>query len=76
MSEKTLNEGQNYTARSLETYLSENDAVLVSSNNSSLFKDPDREYKVVKEMEGFFEHKENEGSSGFTEKRTYYVEKV
>ena len=72
----TLKQGEHYTANELDSFVSTTDVVLLSSNASQLFSDPDREYKVVYELEGYFEHSANDGEKYFRDKRAYVVEKV
>lgn len=72
----TLKPGEHYKAKELDSFLSTTDIVLLASNASQLFSDPDREYKVVHEVEGFFEHSPDDGDKHFRDKRAYVVEKV
>ncbi|MBN8207864.1 hypothetical protein JI666_03775 [Bacillus sp. NTK071] len=72
----TLKQGEHYTAKELDSFVSTTDVVLFSSNASQLFSEPEREYKVVHEVEGFFEHSSDDGEKYFRDKRAYVVEKV
>ncbi|WP_347549948.1 hypothetical protein ABFG93_21085 [Pseudalkalibacillus hwajinpoensis] len=72
----TLKPGEHYTAKEIDSFVSTTNVVLLSSNASQLFSDPDREYKVVHEVEGFFEHSSDDGKKIFRDKRTHFVEKV
>ncbi|WP_273853581.1 hypothetical protein [Guptibacillus spartinae] len=72
----TLKPGEHYKAKELDSFVSTTDIVLLASNASQLFSDPEREYKVVHEVEGFFEHSADDGDKYFRNKRAYVVEKV
>ncbi|KGP72569.1 hypothetical protein [Pontibacillus yanchengensis] len=79
MTEKRLNTlkpGENYTAQELDSFVSTTDVVLLSNNDNQLFTDPEREYKVTMEFNGFFEHSSDDGEKYFREKKAYVVEKV
>ncbi|ASF40322.1 hypothetical protein SAMN05216353_11355 [Halobacillus alkaliphilus] len=68
--------GQNYLAKELDSFVSTTDVVVLSNNESQLFTDPERQYKVVDVFEGFFEHSAEDGEKYFREKKAYIVEKV
>nr|WP_242520350.1 hypothetical protein [Halobacillus kuroshimensis] len=68
--------GKNYKAKELDSFVSTTDVVVLSNNESQLFTEPEREYKVVDAFEGFFEHSSNDGEKYFRNKKTYIVEKV
>ncbi|SES36401.1 hypothetical protein [Salipaludibacillus aurantiacus] len=72
----TLKPGQHYLAKDLDSFISSTDAVLLSSNDNQLFTEPEREYKVVHEFTGFFEHSMEDGEKYFREKKAYVVEKA
>ncbi|SEB07082.1 hypothetical protein SAMN05421743_11521 [Thalassobacillus cyri] len=72
----TLKPGNNYSAQDLDSFVSTKDVLLLSNNGSQLFTEPDREYKVIHEFEGFFEHSSQEGEKYYREKKAYVVEKV
>ncbi|RBW69835.1 hypothetical protein [Bacillus taeanensis] len=72
----TLKPGENYSAKELDSFVSTTDVILVSSNTSELFSDPDREYKVTMELDGCFEHSSTNGEKQFRNKRVYVVEKT
>ncbi|WP_181349576.1 hypothetical protein [Thalassobacillus sp. CUG 92003] len=72
----TLKPEENYTAQELDSFVSTTDVVLLSNNGSQLFTEPDRQYKVTHEFEGFFEHYEEDGEKYYREKKAYLVEKV
>ncbi|WP_018922098.1 hypothetical protein [Salsuginibacillus kocurii] len=72
----TLKPGQHYTAQELDSFVSTTDVVLLSNNGNQLFTEPDREYKVVSEFEGFFEHSSTDGEKYFRDKKTYVVDKA
>ncbi|MFC3038682.1 hypothetical protein ACFOGI_00255 [Virgibacillus xinjiangensis] len=72
----TLKKGQHYTAKELDSFISTTDAVLLSNNENQLFTDPEREYKVTHELDGFFEHSEEDAEKHFREKKAYVVEKA
>ncbi|MTH55692.1 hypothetical protein GKZ89_20050 [Bacillus mangrovi] len=74
MSGAALKTNQHYTAEELDRYVSENDVILLSSNSGELFTDYNREYKVLMELEGYFEQSGNE--KAFREKRAYVLEKA
>ncbi|AIF45608.1 MULTISPECIES: hypothetical protein [Virgibacillus] len=76
LSVQTLKQGQNYTARELDNFVSTKDVVVLSNNENQLFTDPEREYKVVHEFEGFFEHSMEDAEKHFRNKKAYVVEKV
>ncbi|MFC0523809.1 hypothetical protein ACFFGV_09600 [Pontibacillus salicampi] len=79
MTEKRLNTlkpGEHYTAQELDSFVSTTDVVLLSSNENQLFTEPDREYKVTMELDGFFEHSSEDGEKYFRDKKTYVVEKA
>ncbi|WP_280771313.1 hypothetical protein [Salipaludibacillus daqingensis] len=71
-----LKQGQHYLAKDLDSFVSSTDVVLLSSNDSQIFSDPNREYKVIHEFDGFFEHSSDHGEKYFHEKKAYVVEKV
>ncbi|MCA1024053.1 hypothetical protein GLW04_14340 [Halobacillus litoralis] len=68
--------GKNYKAKELDSFVSTTDVVVLSNNESQLFTEPEREYKVVDTFEGFFEHSSDDGEKYFRNKKTYIVEKV
>ncbi|MFG6148108.1 hypothetical protein [Halobacillus sp. B23F22_1] len=68
--------GKNYTAKELDSFVSTTDVVLLANNESQLFTDPEREYKVTNVFEGFFEHSSDNGEKYFREKKAFIVEKV
>ncbi|WP_101843139.1 hypothetical protein [Halobacillus sp. Marseille-P3879] len=68
--------GKNYSAKELDSFVSTTDVVLLANNESQLFTDPDREYKVTDVFEGFFEHSSENGEKYFREKKAYVVEKA
>ncbi|MBH0230990.1 hypothetical protein LCL89_10985 [Halobacillus yeomjeoni] len=68
--------GQNYKAKELDSFVSTTDVVVLSNNESQLFTDPEREYKVVNAFEGFFEHSSEDGEKYYREKTAFVVEKV
>ncbi|GAB3806929.1 hypothetical protein [Virgibacillus kimchii] len=72
----SLKPGQNYKASDLDSFISTTEAVLLSSNGSQLFTEPDREYKVTNEFEGFFEHSQETAEKHYHEKKVYLVEKA
>lgn len=72
----SLKKGVQYLARDLDSFVSTTDVVLLSTNDSDLFTDPDREYVVTHEFNGFFEHSSEDGEKYFREKKAYVVEKV
>ncbi|MFB5660854.1 hypothetical protein [Alteribacillus sp. HJP-4] len=72
----TLKPGENYTAQELDSFVTTTDVALLSTNANQLFTDPDRQYKVVHEFEGFFEHSSDDGEKYFREKKAYVVEKA
>ncbi|TGB02245.1 hypothetical protein [Halobacillus salinus] len=79
MAEYRLSEvevGQNYKAKELDSFVSTSEVVLMSNNENQLFTEPEREYKVVNEFNGFFEHDDHEGEKYFREKKVYIVEKI
>ncbi|MGI8315633.1 hypothetical protein [Halobacillus mangrovi] len=79
MSQYRLSEvevGQNYKAKELDSFVSTTDVVVLSNNESQLFTDPEREYKVVDSFSGFFEHSSEDGEKYYREKQAYIVEKV
>ncbi|MFQ3544806.1 hypothetical protein Q7A53_11990 [Halobacillus rhizosphaerae] len=79
MNTKRLSEvevGRNYTAKELDSFVSTTDVVLISNNESQLFSEPEREYKVTQSFNGFFEHSSEDGEKYFREKKTVVVEKV
>ena len=71
-----LDIGENYTARELDSFVSTSDVVVVPSNGSQLFTEPEREYKATRKFEGFFEHSSENGEKYYREKTVYLVEKV
>lgn len=71
-----LETGQNYTAQELDSFVSTTDVILLSSNDSQLFTEPEREYKVMDTFSGFFEHSSENGEKYFREKKAYVVKKV
>jgi len=71
-----LNQGENYKAKDIDSFVNTTDAVILSTNANQLFTDPEREYKVTQEFEGFFEHSAEDGEKYFREKKAYVVEKV
>ncbi|GEN54319.1 MULTISPECIES: hypothetical protein [Halobacillus] len=68
--------GKNYKAKELDSFVSTTDVLVLSNNDSQLFTEPEREYKVVDSFEGFFEHSSEDGEKYFREKKAYVVEKV
>ncbi|MBN9655446.1 hypothetical protein GLV98_06190 [Halobacillus litoralis] len=68
--------GKNYKAKELDSFVSTTDVLVLSNNDSQLFTEPEREYKVVDAFEGFFEHSSEDGEKYFREKKAYVVEKV
>nr|WP_202409762.1 MULTISPECIES: hypothetical protein [Halobacillus] len=60
----------------MDSFVSTTDVVVLSNNESQLFTEPEREYKVVDTFEGFFEHSSDDGEKYFRNKKTYIVEKV
>ncbi|PYZ92103.1 hypothetical protein CR194_18100 [Salipaludibacillus keqinensis] len=72
----TLKPGANYFAKELDSFVSSTDVVLLSTNDSQIFSDPERQYKVIHEFDGFFEHSSDDGEKYFREKKAYVVEKV
>jgi hypothetical protein len=72
----TLKPGENYSAKELDSFVSTTDVILVATNTAELFSDPDREYKVTMELDGFFEHSSSNGEKKFRNKRAYVVEKT
>ncbi|SDI83728.1 hypothetical protein [Natribacillus halophilus] len=68
--------GQNYKAYELDSFVSTTDVVLMSTNENQLFTEPEREYKVTHEFEGFFEHSSEDGEKYFRKKKAYVVEKA
>ncbi|ARI76643.1 hypothetical protein [Halobacillus mangrovi] len=68
--------GQNYKAKELDSFVSTTDVVVLSNNESQLFTDPEREYKIVDSFAGFFEHSSEDGEKYYREKQAYIVEKV
>ncbi|WP_226657644.1 hypothetical protein [Pseudalkalibacillus hwajinpoensis] len=72
----TLKPGEHYKAKELDSFVSTTDIVLLASNASQLFSDPEREYKVIHEVDGFFEHSAKDGEKYFRDKRAYVIEKV
>ncbi|WP_028783650.1 hypothetical protein [Thalassobacillus devorans] len=72
----TLKPGNNYSAQELDSFVSTKDVLLLSNNGSHLFTEPDREYKVIQEFEGFFEHSSQDGEKYYREKKAYVVEKI
>ncbi|WP_082233454.1 hypothetical protein [Halobacillus massiliensis] len=72
----TLEVGKNYSAKELDSFVSTTDVVLLANNESQLFTDPEREYKVKDQFEGFFEHSSENGEKYFREKRAYVLEKA
>ncbi|WP_243847125.1 hypothetical protein [Thalassobacillus devorans] len=72
----TLKPGNNYSAQELDSFVSTKDVLLLSNNGSQLFTEPDREYKVTQEFEGFFEHSSQDGEKYYREKKAYVVEKA
>ncbi|MCP3031327.1 hypothetical protein LF817_08190 [Halobacillus sp. A1] len=68
--------GKNYLAKELDSFVSTTDVVVLSNNESQLFTDPERQYKVTGAFDGFFEHSSNDGEKYFREKKAYIVEKV
>lgn len=73
---KELETGQNYTAKELDSFVSTTDVLVLSNNENQLFTEPDREYKVTAEFNGFFEHSSEDGEKYYREKKAYVVEKV
>jgi hypothetical protein len=71
----TLKIGQNYTASDLDSFISTTEALLLSTNGNQLFTEPDREYKVIHEFDGFFEHSQETAEKHYHEKKAYVVEK-
>ncbi|KGX93041.1 hypothetical protein N781_13255 [Pontibacillus halophilus JSM 076056 = DSM 19796] len=71
-----LEVGTNYTAQELDSFVSTTDVVLLSTNENQLFTEPNREYKVTHEFEGFFEHSADDGEKYYRKKQAYVVEKV
>ncbi|WP_026569518.1 MULTISPECIES: hypothetical protein [Sediminibacillus] len=71
-----LRVGENYSASELDSFVSSSDVVIISSNDSQLFSDPEREYKVVHQFNGFFEHSSENGEKYFRDKPAFLVEKV
>lgn len=79
MAEYRLSEvevGKNYKAKELDSFVSTTDVIVLSNNESQLFTDPEREYKVVDSFEGFFEHSSDNGEKYFREKKAYIIEKA
>ncbi|MBB6450908.1 hypothetical protein HNR44_002898 [Geomicrobium halophilum] len=72
----TLKIGEHYKAHELDSFVSTTDAVVLSTNANQLFTEPEREYKVTHEFEGFFEHSSEDGEKYFREKKAYVVEKA
>ncbi|CAM4264858.1 hypothetical protein [Lacicoccus alkaliphilus] len=72
----TLKPGQNYKAQELDSFVTSTDAVLLSTNESHLFSDPEQEFKVIHEFKGFFEHSTDDGEKHYREKKAYVVEKA
>ncbi|RWZ54934.1 hypothetical protein EQV77_12470 [Halobacillus fulvus] len=72
----SLEVGKNYKANELDSFVSTTDVVVLSNNESQLFTEAEREYKVVDSFEGFFEHSSDDGEKYFREKKAYIVEKV
>ncbi|MBM7551308.1 hypothetical protein [Thalassobacillus pellis] len=72
----TLKPGSNYSAQELDSFVSTKNVLLLSNNGSQLFTEPAREYKVINEFEGFFEHSEQDGEKHFRDKKAYVVEKI
>jgi hypothetical protein len=72
----SLKTGQNYKASDLDSFITTTDAVLLSPNGSQLFTEPDREYKVTHEFQGFFEHSQETAEKHYHEKKVYVVEKA
>lgn len=72
----TLKPGENYKAHEIDSFVTTTDAVVLSTNDNELFSDPEREFKVTHEFEGFFEHSSEDGEKHFREKKAYIVEKV
>lgn len=68
--------GKNYQAKVLDHFVSKRDVILLSNNESQLFTDPEREYKVLDKFDGFFEHSSEEGEKYFRDKTAYVVEKA
>lgn len=68
--------GENYTAQELDSFVSTTDVILLSSNDSQLFTDAEREYKVTDAFDGYFEHSSENGEKYFKEKKAYIVKKV
>ncbi|UOQ46001.1 hypothetical protein MUN89_08815 [Halobacillus salinarum] len=68
--------GKNYSAKELDSFVSTTDVVLLSNNDSHLFTEPEREYKVTQSFDGFFEHSSEDGEKYFREKKAIVVEKV
>ncbi|AXF55614.1 hypothetical protein [Salicibibacter kimchii] len=72
----TLKSGEHYKAHELDSFVSTTDVVLLSTNANQLFTEPEREYKVSHEFEGFFEHSSEDGEKYFRKKKAYIVEKA
>lgn len=75
-SPQSLEVGSNYPADVLDSFVTTSEVVLLSTNENQLFTEPDREYKVTHEFEGFFEHSEEDGEKYYRKKKAYVVEKV
>lgn len=72
----TLKPGEHYKANEIDSFITTTDAVILSTNDNQLFSDPEREFRVIHEFEGFFEHSSEDGEKYFREKKAYVVEKV
>jgi hypothetical protein len=72
----TLKPGQNYKAQDLDSFVTSTDAVLLSTNESHLFSDPEQEFNVTHEFKGFFEHSTDDGEKHYREKKAYVIEKA
>ena len=71
-----VNVGENYTAKELDSFVSTTDVILLSTNGSQLFTEPEREYKVTMQLDGFFEHSSQDGEKYYRDKKAYIVEKI
>lgn len=73
---QSLKIGANYTAKELDSFVENTHVTLIATNENYLFSDPKRQYKVIHEVQGYFDHSKEIGGKKYIEKKAYIVEKA